>query len=253
MRIVGYSDETPGGYGEYMRLTEDLLIEVPNGLAAENAALAEPMAVGLHAVDKSRLDRNDVPLVIGCGPIGLGVVAALHSKGAHPIVAADFSPKRRRLAEELGADVVVDPAVNSPYETWKSVAVWRGPDAPALPPWLPGPPMRPSLIFECVGIPGMIDKIVSSARPNTRIIVVGICMQRDHLEPMIAINKELSLQFVVFYTPEEYATSLRNIAEGRIPVQSLISGRVRVDQISDAFSRLVSPETDAKILVNFNR
>ncbi len=251
LRVVGYSDETPGGYGEYMRLTEDLLLEVPNGLAAEHAALVEPMAVGLHAVEKSRLDQTDVPLVIGCGPIGLAVIAALRLKGACPIVAADFSPKRRQLAEALGADFVVDPAVNSPQEKWKDVAVWKGSDGPALPPWIPGPPLRPSLIFECVGVPGMIDSIVSSAPANTRIVVVGICMQRDYLDPMIAINKELNLQFVIFYTPKEYAASLNNIAEGRIPVSPLVTEKVPVDKIAAAFNSLASPDIHAKILVTY--
>ena len=70
------SNDTPGGYAEYMRLTEALMMEVPNGLAPQHAALTEPMAVGLHAVEMARLDRNDVPLVIGCGPVGLAVIAA---------------------------------------------------------------------------------------------------------------------------------------------------------------------------------
>src|SRR5262245_11328178 len=107
---VGYSNDNPGGYGEYMRLTEGLLLEVPNGLSTEFAALTEPMAVGLHAVEKARLDQDDVPLVIGCGPVGLAVIASLRLKGVRPIVAADFSPRRRQLAEAVGADIVVDPA-----------------------------------------------------------------------------------------------------------------------------------------------
>src|SRR5262249_7357430 len=113
LRLIGYSDQTPGAYGEYIRLTEALLLEGPNGLPATHAALTEPMAVGLHAVEKGRIDKNDVPLVIGCGPIGLAVIAALHLRHISPIVAADFSPKRRELALALGADVVVDPAVDS--------------------------------------------------------------------------------------------------------------------------------------------
>ncbi len=77
VEAVGYSNENPGGYGELMRLTEMLLLEVPNGLSTERAALTEPMAVGYHAVKKARLDKDDAPLVIGCGPVGLAVVAAL--------------------------------------------------------------------------------------------------------------------------------------------------------------------------------
>jgi threonine dehydrogenase-like Zn-dependent dehydrogenase len=147
-----------------MRLTEALLMPVPGGLPPREAALTEPMAVGLHAVEKARIDRRDVPLVIGCGPVGLAVIAALRLKGLRPIVAADFSPRRRKLAETLGADVVVDPGASSPYQSWKEVAVWdNSADAPPQPPWVPGPPLRPAVIFECVGLPGIIDQIICSA------------------------------------------------------------------------------------------
>src|SRR6185436_2025796 len=107
-QTIGYSNDHPGGYGEYMRLSEALLLEVPNGLSTEHAALTEPMAVGLHAVNKARLEPDDAPLVIGCGPVGLAVIAALRLRGTEPIVAADFSARRRELARALGADVVVD-------------------------------------------------------------------------------------------------------------------------------------------------
>src|SRR6185436_13867256 len=110
VRTIGYSNETPGGYAEHMRLTESLLLPVPNGLATGHAALTEPMAVGVHAVEKAKLEPNEVPLVIGCGPVGLAVIAALALHGVHPIVAADFSARRRELAATLGADIVVDPA-----------------------------------------------------------------------------------------------------------------------------------------------
>src|SRR5215475_972691 len=123
-RTVGYSNDTPGGYAEYMRLTEPLLLRVPDGLSTEQAALTEPMAVGLHAVAKARLEPDDAPLVIGCGPVGLAVIAALRLQRARPIVAADFSPRRRELALAMGADAVVDPAKNSPYDTWRGLAAW---------------------------------------------------------------------------------------------------------------------------------
>ena len=107
-QTIGYSNDHPGGYAEYMRLTESLLLEVPNGLPTEHAALTEPMAVGLHAVNKARLQPGDAALVIGCGPVGLAVIAALRLRGVRPVVAADFSPRRRELAVTLGADTVLD-------------------------------------------------------------------------------------------------------------------------------------------------
>ncbi len=250
VETVGYSNENPGGYGELMRLTEGLLLEVPNGLSTERAALTEPMAVGYHAVEKAHLQKDDAPLVIGCGPVGLSVISALKLKEQHPIVAADFSPRRRELALKMGADVVVDPKEKSPFETWKEMAVYRDPSrAPALPPWMPGPARRPAVIFECVGVPGVIDSIMSSAAPGARVVVVGVCMEKDSFEPMFGINKELNIQFVLGYTPAEFADTLRNLAEGKINGDPLITGKVGVEGVAQAFEDLASPERHAKILV----
>ena len=250
LATVGYSNDHPGGYGEYMRLSAALLDPVPNGLATEHAALTEPMAVGVHAVAKARLERHDVPLVVGCGPVGLAVIAALKLAGAAPIVAADFSARRRELALAMGADVVVDPGADSPYDAWRGAAPWpAGDDAPVLPPWIPGPPLRPAVIFECVGVPGVIEQIMVNAPRDARIVVVGVCMQRDHFEPMFGINKELNLQFVLGYTREEFGATLAHIAAGELPVAPLITAKVGIEGVAEAFAALASPEQHAKILV----
>src|SRR5262249_43526494 len=151
----------------------------------------EPMAVGLHAVEKAALAADDVPLVIGCGPVGLAVIAALAARGARPIVAADFSARRRHLAEAMGADVVVDPRQRSPYQSWSDMAAWPpGRRAPEPQVWRPGPSLRPAVIFECVGVPGVLDQIMAAAPRNARIVVVGVCMEPDVIYPMLGITKE---------------------------------------------------------------
>src|SRR5262249_60727080 len=83
---VGSSNEAPGGYGELMVLSATLALPVPNGLPPEHAALTEPMAVGWHAVEKARLEPHDAALVVGCGPVGLAVIAALRLRGVAPSV-----------------------------------------------------------------------------------------------------------------------------------------------------------------------
>src|SRR5262249_58719192 len=116
--------------------------------------VAEAMAVGVHAVARGRVARVGAPLVVGCGPGGLAVIAALRLRGVRPIVAADFSRRRRELAEALGADVVIDPGQNGPWSSWREAAVYQGASrAPALPPWIAGPAVRPPLGFEGVGGP----------------------------------------------------------------------------------------------------
>ena len=196
----------------------------------------------------ARLDADDVPLVIGCGPVGLAVIAGLKARDARPIIAADYSARRRELALTMGADIVVDPAVDSPYTSWRDAAAVADPKA-QLKPWAKGPSTRPAVIFECVGVPGVIDQIMERAPKRARIVVVGVCMQQDHFHPVYAINKELNVQFVLGYTREEFAATLRAIAEGVTGVAPLITATVAVDEVAGAFNDLGSPDIHAKILV----
>jgi threonine dehydrogenase-like Zn-dependent dehydrogenase len=233
---IGYSEEVPGGYGEAMVLSEPLLLEVPNGLSTEHAATTEPMAVGVHAVARAQVGPRDVPLVVGCGPVGLAVIAGLRLQGIETIVAADFSPMRRRLAAHMGASHVVDPNERPALDAWREAAGARG-----------------AVIFECVGVPGVIDSVMRDAPPQARIVVAGVCMEDDRIRPMFGINKELSIQFVLGYTPDEFARTLRALAEGEIDVSPLITGRTGLGGVADAFETLGRPDAHAKILVEPGR
>jgi threonine dehydrogenase-like Zn-dependent dehydrogenase len=247
---IGYSNDNVGAYAERMLLSEPLLLEVPNGLSAAHAALTEPLAVGVHAVAKANIRGGEVPLVIGCGPVGLAVIAALKIKGLSPIVASDYSPARRALAAKIGADIVIDPARTQPYTTWAEHAQMSAEEKAARPPlqaYLPA--LKPALIFECVGVPGLLQQVFEGAPRDARIVVVGVCMESDHSEPMLGIMKELNVQYVLGYTPDEFAWSLRLIAEGTVDAASLVTGSVGVGGVAQAFEDLANPERHTKIIV----
>lgn len=229
---LAYTNLRPAGYSERMLLCAPLTLEVPNGLPASHAALTEPMAVGLHAVNRSGLEAGDGAVVVGCGPVGLAVIAALRRRGVAPIVAADFSPARRRLAETMGAHEVVDPRAASPFAAWQRVGANRS-----------------MATFEAVGVPGMIDELLRVAPAQSRIVVVGVCMQPDAITPFYGIGKELNLQFVLGYLPDEFAASLYAIAEGDIDVAPLITAEVGIGDVPRAFELLADPEEHCKILV----
>ena len=175
---VGLSADAPGAYAEHVVVQQSLALPVPNGLAPDTAALTEPMAVAWHAVRRGEMGKRDVAIVIGCGPIGLAVICMLKAHGVRTVIASDFSSGRRALASTCGADVVVDPAQGSPYEKaaghghletvidgfnlalstvdklhslrlpwWHA---WRAAEAVGA-----ATPKRP-VIFECVGVPGII-------------------------------------------------------------------------------------------------
>jgi len=223
---IGYSNTMMGGYAERMLLPAPLLLEVTNGLDPKHAALTEPMAVGLHAVNKSGIAPGETALVLGCGPIGIAIIAACKLRGVETIAASDFSPKRRGLATMMGAHMTLDAAQGSPFDS-----------------------IRPSVVFEAVGVPGIIDDVLLRARSGTRLVVAGVCMQPDTVHPFFAITKEISVHFVFAYTPDEFADTLRALAEGDIDVAPLITGVVGLDGIAKAFADLADPERHCKILV----
>jgi threonine dehydrogenase-like Zn-dependent dehydrogenase len=221
---------------------------VPNGLPTDQAALTEPFAVGAHAVAKARLDPDSVALVVGCGPVGLAVIAALKAAGRGPVIAADFSPRRRAAAERLGADIIVDPAVESPHDRWEALGVPRSRAAQGLMRMMGKTFGRP-VVFECVGAPGVLQGLIEAAPAGAQIVVAGVCMETDRIEPSIAITKEVELTFVFGYTPEEFGQTLDQLAEGVIDVSGLVTAKVPLDGVAQAFSDLGDPEAHVKILV----
>jgi threonine dehydrogenase-like Zn-dependent dehydrogenase len=272
VHLTGLSPLAPGAYAEQVLAEASLTFLVPNGLSPDVAALTEPMAVALHAVRRSEIGKGDVAIVVGCGPVGLAVICHLNARGVRTIVASDFSRGRRVLAARCGADVVVDPAVDSPYtpatdakgvittvpalyelamssmEKLRRVPGWshvyRAADALGA-----AGPKRP-VVFECVGVPGMLDGIVGAAPLNSRVVVVGVCMGDDKLRPAMAISKEVDMRFVFGYTPLEFHDTLRMLAEGKLDGSPLVTGTVGLDGVDTAFEALRDPESHAKVLID---
>lgn len=272
VHLIGLSPLTPGAYAEQVVTEAALTFAVPNGLDPATAALTEPMSVALHAVRRSDIAKSDVAIVIGCGPVGLAIICLLKARGVRTIVASDFSPARRALATRCGAHVVVDPAVDSPYEAvppkqrgltelpkLMELGVGSMEKLRRIPGWshvyrvadrLGGTAPKRPVIFECVGVPGMIDGVIAAAPLASRIMVVGVCMGEDRIRPAMAIGKEVELRFVFGQTPLEYRDALYLLADGKVDASPLVSGTVGLEGVSAAFDALRDPETHAKILID---
>lgn len=270
-QATGLSPHASGGYAEQILVQSQLMFAVPNGLVPDLAAMTEPMAVALHAVRRSRIKKNEPAIVIGCGPVGLGIILMLKASGVKTVVASDFSVNRRRLAQICGADVVIDPKQSSPFDNWKEyglignaseainygIGLFEKIQALNLPWWhawrvadkLGALPKRP-VIFECVGVPGILQQIINGAPLFSKIVGVGVCMQSDQIEPALAVNKEIEIQFVMGYTPLEFRDALHMIAEGKIDCSCLLTGIVGLEGVEDAFKALGDPEKHAKILID---
>lgn len=271
MHAIGLSAAAPGAYAQQVVVEESLMMPVPNGLSPELGALTEPMAIGWHAVQRAEIKKGDVAIVIGCGPVGLAVICMLKAQGVRSVVASDLSRGRRELATACGADVVVDPNQESPYEAPGDRGYLKTVPAAAelatstmeklarLPvPWhhvmrtaekLGAKPKHP-VVFECVGVPGIIDGIIASAPLFSRVVVIGVCMSPDKIRPAMAINKHIDLRFVVGYTPLEFRDTLHMLAHGKVNAAPIVTGTVGLAGVEKAFDALADPESHAKILID---
>lgn len=175
------------------------------------------------------------------------------------------------MAVRCGADVVVDPAVDSPYtavdqsgavteaQQLFELAVGTMEKLRRVPGWShvyrvadrlgAASPKRP-VVFECVGVPGVIDGIIRAAPVQSRVVVVGVCMGTDHFRPAVANGKDIDLRFVFGYTPLEFRDTLHLLAEGKVDASSLVTGTVGLDGVARAFEVLGAAEAHAKILID---
>jgi (R,R)-butanediol dehydrogenase/meso-butanediol dehydrogenase/diacetyl reductase len=228
-QIIG-SREIPGGFSEFVRVQLDASVRLPESVSWKQAALVEPLAVGLHAVRKVDVSAKNI-LVIGAGPIGLAAIFWCHFFGARRIIVSEFDPGRAQLALNFGATNLVDASADI-ADQFREIA--GGP---------------PELILECVGVPGMIAKCIDLAPHGGQIVVIGFCMKPDTFTPALAMRKELEMRFVVAHEKSDFQFVVDMIAAGRLSVDHMITTIVGFDGFSAAFEGLRRPSNQCKILL----
>lgn len=233
---LGFSPQAPGAYAERVRIRARQALRLPDGIGFAEGALLEPLAVGAHAVAMADMRSGARVLVTGAGPIGLAVAVLARLAGAGSVVVSEPTVARRERAVRLGATAALDPAAAPLRDSFAEAT--GGP---------------PDLIFECVGIPGMLQRMVELAPPRGRIVVVGVCMEEDRLRPRLAIRKELGLQFVLAYTRADFARVLRYVEAGDIRASELVTEVIGLSALPAAFEALRRPDAQVKVLVDPTR
>ena len=234
--IVGQSHDCPGGFGEYMVLDENILMQIPSGLDDERAAMTEPLSVGLEHARAGEPTTDDIPLVVGCGAIGLGVIAGLKLKGMGPIVAADLDANRRAIALKMGADIVVDPRELSPYGAVHGLGNQRA-----------------TLIYECVGKPGLLNEIIRSVGFGARIVIGGFCLMPEELYIPNAQSKRLKINFAAGEEQQDLDLALRSIADGKIDVTPWLGAGIGLTGVEDALHAMMNPAAPVRTVVDPRR
>ena len=234
--IIGQSHICPGGFGELMLLDEDSLMEIPGGLDDDMAAMTEPLAVGLEHARSGEPVKGDIPLVVGCGAIGLGVIAGLKLMGIGPIAAADFDANRRDLAIKMGADVAIDPRELSPYGPVHGLGNQRA-----------------TLIYECVGKPGLLNQIMNSVGFGARIVIGGFCLEPEQLYVPSGQMRRLKIFFAAGEEQQDLDLALRSIADGKVDVASWLGTRIGLTGVDDALHAMADASAPVRTVVDPRR
>jgi 2-desacetyl-2-hydroxyethyl bacteriochlorophyllide A dehydrogenase len=223
--------QSHGAYAEYVRIGANGAHRLPDIVSFQEGAMVEPLAVGLHAVDKAQMPRGATVLVIGAGPVGLSVMLWAKFLGARHVIVSDRAPLRAKMAARFGATDAIDPS--------KALI----PQVEAI------AGHGPEFIFECVGAPGMINEIMMMAPRNCKIIVAGVCQQMDMILPLMGVVKELCLQFVLGYRPADFDYVIDMIAKDRVDVEHMITDVVNLDGLPAAFDALRKPVHQCKVML----
>lgn len=246
VRVVGQSPDAPGAFGEYFLMSEAVTQVVPTDLPSELVSIADAISVGWSYVTRAAVTANEVPMVIGCGAIGLSAIATLRTLGVGPIVAVDFVASRRETALAMGADVVIDPAVVSPYASWREI-VFGSPDP--VRDIMNVVAMKGCVVFECVGVPGVLDSIFKGCERGTRIFSAGGPPAGEHLHTAIAKRKGLNIQFGGGPSVTHWNEAFEAVCSGRLDVTPMAGRYVGLGEVPQALNDARDANGPARIIV----
>jgi threonine dehydrogenase-like Zn-dependent dehydrogenase len=245
-KIIGQNPESPGGFGEYFLLDEAITRVVVSDLPSEVVCIADAISVGWSAASRAQVAGAEVPMILGCGAIGLSAIARLKLLGVGPIVAVDFVASRRDAARAMGADVTIDPAEISPYQAWRdvaNVAAGAARDAMAM------AGRAGCVVFECVGVPGVLDSIIRGCERGTRIFSVGGPPEGDHLHTLTAKRKGLNIQFGGGPLPAHWDEAFEAVCAGDLDVTPMLGHTVGLDEVPAALDASRDANGPARIIV----
>jgi (R,R)-butanediol dehydrogenase/meso-butanediol dehydrogenase/diacetyl reductase len=222
-----------GAYAQYVAARGSMLQRLPDGVTFEEGALVEPLAVGHHIVSMADMPKGSSVLILGGGPIGAAVAMFARHAGARHVVVSEMSPTRRARATELGATATIDPNAEDVLDAYRRATGEA----------------RPRVVFECVGIPGMLRQAVDMAGLRGVVVVAGVVIQEDVIAPIVALGKEVTIRFSQAYTERDFAAVIDAIARRDIAPKPMHSSTVTLDELPAAFEALRKPTTQCKVLI----
>ncbi len=220
-----------GGYAQYAVTRPNQCVPLPSDLTLADGAIIEPLAVALHGINLSGMKTGDTVLVLGAGPIGLAVAFWAKRLGARRVAVQDITAFQEARALDMGADVfVVDP--ENPVESAKQ-----------------GLGGEADVVFECVGVPGLIDQAVQQVRPDGTIVLLGLCTKPDTLNTFAMLSKQVKLVTSAFFTVPEYEAALAALDAGAIAPRLMVTDTISLAETPGIFESLKQRTQQCKVLI----
>ncbi len=217
-----------GSLREYLAWPAELCLPVSDKVTLDEAAMIEPFAVGVYAVELAQMRGGESVAVLGAGAIGLSVMQAARVAGARKIIVTDFIAERRQLAARLGADVVLEAGESATERILSETG--GGAD----------------LVFECAGMPDAVWQTTEVVRPKAKIVIVGIPEEDNYsFSGSLSRRREVNVQFVR-RSKNTAEKSIRMLEKGDVDVKSYATHIFPFDRAEDAF-KLAREKTDGVV------
>jgi len=225
-----------GAFAHYVRVHGPQLLHVPDGLGAREAALAEPLAVALHAITQSGVGPGGRALVAGGGPIGQLILASLRARGVEDVVVSERAAPRRARAEALGAARVLEPeALEAPVMPFQRV------------------PAPYDAVFECSGRAEAMESGLGQLDKMGVLVLIGTGAKRPKLDAQRVLLNELVITGAYNYDENGMRDALALLATGVLPTDLLLHGEdAGLDELLEHMQRLQRGEIETKLLVSPN-
>ncbi|GAB3378473.1 alcohol dehydrogenase catalytic domain-containing protein [Amycolatopsis echigonensis] len=212
-----------GGFASHATVPVEGLVPIPDGVSDQLAALAEPLAVGLHAIRRTTVQPGDNVLLLGAGPIGVAALLAAKLAGAAGIYVSEPVHARARTAAELGATEVYDPATT---DVRREVFLRTG-------------RVGPDVVVEATGRPELVQLAVTTVRRGGRAVLCGISGAETALPITQIVPFERTILGSLGYN-HDIPRVLDLMATGRLDATPLLTGVRPLSAGADAFAELAA-------------